>query len=168
MHYLKSGQGYNYEGYLKWVKSESLKEKERKKKEEEQFNFNLLYSEPDEEEGGYESDQDVYTDNYEENYNDEENYTAEDLRDVLEDIVYEILAERSKKKSKKGNNNLKIEEGKTYVVWSGGSCEQCKGLNGNVYELEDELPETHPNCKCELTVLDTNLLPTKEKIPLKK
>ncbi|MFT4967868.1 MAG: hypothetical protein ACI9CD_000883 [Candidatus Deianiraeaceae bacterium] len=26
-HYLKTGQGYNYEGYLKWVESESLKER---------------------------------------------------------------------------------------------------------------------------------------------
>jgi murein DD-endopeptidase MepM/ murein hydrolase activator NlpD len=170
-HYLKTGQGYNYESYLKWVESESSKE--QKKKEEEQSNFDLLYSEPDEEEGDYENDEDVYT----ENYNEEENYTAEELRDVLEDIVYEILAERNKEKTKKenktsdiqkDNNNLKIEEGKTYVVWSGGSCEQCKGLNGNVYESGDELPETHPNCKCELTILDSNLLPTEESIPLKK
>lgn len=72
------------------------------------------------------------------------------------------------------DNNFEIEEGKTYAVWSGGSCEGCQALNGTVYEVGSfgmmgaDIPETHPNCKCELTILDTNMLPTKEKVPLKK
>jgi hypothetical protein len=72
------------------------------------------------------------------------------------------------------DSGFAVDEGKTYAVWSGGSCDGCQALNGTVYEVgffgmvDGNIPETHPNCKCELTILDSNLLPTKEIMPLKK
>lgn len=177
-HWLRTGKMHNYDDYKNWVELEALKTKQRqfeeeylneeleditlqedvqqentqqKKKETKKNNWNIPDWGDDEE------------DESERNYEEDEEEQKEGIKSG-ETKISDLMVEDS---------NFEIEEGKTYAVWSGGSCDGCQTRNGMIYEvgcamMSADIPETHPNYKCELTMLDANMLPTKEKVPLKK
>ena len=193
-YYLRTDKMYNYYDYQNWIVAESLK-LEQGIFQEVYLNEELKYVIPQEDTNNNIFDDldipDSSGDEDEESEDDEggEYYTEEELNNTVRQVVDDYFSEKKSginqaDEIKSGQTKIDdlmsegsgfaVYEGKTYAVWSGGSCDGCQALNGTVYEVSSfvmiggDIPETHPNCKCELTILDTNFLPTKERIPLKK
>lgn len=193
-YYLRTDKMYNYDDYQNWIITEGLKLEQGIFKEV-YLNEERQYVIPQEDINNNILDDldipDSSGDEDEESEDDEggENYTEEELNNAVRQAVDDYFSEKKSginqaEEIKSGQTKIDdlisedsgfaVDEGKTYAVWSGGSCDGCQALNGTVYEVSSfgmiggDIPETHPNCKCELTILDSNLLPTKERMPLKK
>ena len=193
-YYLRTDKMYNYDDYQNWIITEGLKLEQGIFKEV-YLNEERKYVIPQEDINNNILDDldipDSSGDEDEESEDDEggENYTEEELNNAVRQAVDDYFSEKKSginqaDEIKSGQTKIDdlmsedggfaVYEGKTYAVWSGGSCDGCQALNGTVYEVNSfgmiggDIPETHPNCKCELTILDTNFLPTKERMPLKK
>jgi len=194
-YYLRTDKMYNYYDYQNWIVTEGLKLEQGIFKEV-YLNEERKYVIPQEDtKNNILDDLDIPEssggDEDEESEDDEggEYYTEEELNNAVRQAVDDYFSEKKSgvdhtEDIKSGQTKIDdliseysgfaVDKGKTYAVWSGGSCDGCQALNGTVYEVsffgmvDGDIPETHPNCKCELTILDTNFLPTKEIISLKK
>lgn len=58
---------------------------------------------------------------------------------------------------------IKKENNTKYCKWSGGSCDACKGMEGEIFEVSN-IPETHNNCSCTCNTIDEEGEETGEKL----